>query len=130
MFSLSSWVGGTQKTAAQRAAREQRRAAHADNRINDKWETTTTVAFKNAAGTTLAAQEVRIEVDNDASPAQSAAGSVAKRKVVVYGVRDHATITDCDIKEGYRFVYNNDEYRCTDVILQLGEIQGNFEATG
>lgn len=130
MFSLSSWIGGTQKTAAQRAAREQRRAAHADNRVNDKWEVTTTVAFKNAAGTILAAQEVRIESDNSATPSESAAGSAAKRKVIVYGVRDHATIADTDIKEGYRFVYHNDEYRCIDVILQLGEIQGIFEATG
>lgn len=130
MFSLSSWLGGTQKTAAQRAAREQRRAAHADNRINDKWEVTTTVAFKNAAGTILAAQEVRIESDNSATPSESAAGAAPKRKVIVYGVRDHATIADTDIKEGYRFVLHNDEYRVVDIILTLGEIQGIAEATG
>lgn len=130
MFSLSSWLGGTQKTAAQRAVREQRRAAHADNRINDKWETTTTVAFKNAAGTTLAAQEVRIESDNSATPSESAVGTAPKRKVIVYGVRDHATIADTDIKEGYRFVLLNDVYKCVDIILNPGEIQGIFEVTG
>lgn len=130
MFSLSDWIGGTQKTAAQRAAREQRRAAHANRRINDKWEVTTTVAFKNAAGTILAAQEVRIESDNSATPSESAAGVAPRRKVIVYGVRDHESLVDTDIREGYRFVYANDEYRCVDVILQLGEIQGIFEATG
>lgn len=128
MFSLSSWLGGTQKTQAERAAREQRRAAHADRRVNDKWEVVTTVAFKNSAGTILAAQEVRIESDNSASAAESAAGLSAKRKVIVYGVRDHATLPDVDIKQGYRFVWTNEEYRCVDVILTLGEIQGIFEA--
>lgn len=130
MFSLSSWLSGTKKTAGQRATREQRRAAHADRRVNDKWEITTTVAFKNVAGTTLAAQEVRIESNNSATPAESVAGNAPKRKVIVYGVRDHATLADIDIKEGYRFVLHDDEYRCVDIILNPGEIQGVFEAVG
>jgi hypothetical protein len=88
------------------------------------------VAFKNAAGTTLAAQTVRVEVDNTASPAESAAGVAPRRRVIVYGVRNHPTLTDTDIREGYRFVLDNDVLRCVDVIITLGEIQGIFESVG
>lgn len=124
MLNLSDWISATQKTRAQRARREELRAAHALRRIHDKWEVTTTVVFKNAAGTLLAEQEVRIESDNSATPSESAAGVAPRRKVVVYGV------PETDIKEGYRFVYANDEYRCVDVIDTLGERQGVFEAIG
>jgi hypothetical protein len=124
MSDLINWISATAPTAAQRAAREDRRAAHADRRVNDKWEVTSTVAFKNAAGTTLAAQEVRIESDNSATPSESVAGGAPKRKVIVFAV------AGTDIKEGYRFVYQNDSYRCVDVIQQLGEVQGIFEVTG
>lgn len=130
MLNLSDWMNATQKTQAQRAMREALRAAHAARRIADKFEELTEVAFKNAAGTLLDAQEVRIESDNSATPAESAAGAAPKRKVIVYGIRDHATLPDTDIKEGYRFVYNGDEYRCVDVIDTLGERQGVFEAVG
>lgn len=130
MIDLSGWIAATQKTQAQRAERERVRAAHAHRRINDKWEVTTTVVFKTSLGVILAAQEVRIESDNSASPSESAAGATPKRKVIVYGVRDHATLPDIDIKEGYRFILNSDEYRCVDTIVTLGEIQGIFEVAG
>lgn len=107
--------------------REQERAADAWQRINEK---PSSVAFRNVAGTILAAQTVRIEVDNRASDNISAAGAAPKMKAIVYGVRNHATLANTDIKEGYRFVYANDEYRCVDIILTLGEIQGVFEASG
>jgi len=50
--------------------------------------------------------------------------------VIVFGVRNHATVSNTDIKEGYRFVYLDDMYTCVDTIITLGEIQGIFEATG
>lgn len=124
MLNLSTWMNVVQKTQAQRAERERIRAAHADRRVNDKWEVTTTVAFKNNSGVILAAQEVRIESDNSATPSESAAGATPKRKVIVYGV------PTTDIKEGYTFVYLKDHYTCVDTIVTLGEIQGVFEAAG
>jgi hypothetical protein len=121
MPTLAAWLGDTA------AIPETERAALAWRRINDK---PTSVAFRTAAGATVAAQTVRIESDNSATAAESAAGAAAKRKVIVFGVRNHATVADTDIREGYRFVYLNDEYRCVDTIVTLGEIQGVFEATG
>lgn len=128
MSDLTRWIDATLPTAAHRAAREQRRAAHAWRRINDKFETVTSVAFKNAAGTTLAAQSVRIEWDNRASLVSGAAGTAGRMNLNVFGVNNHPTRGTVDMKEGYRFVLNNDEYRCTEVIEQLGERQGIFVA--
>lgn len=123
MVSYSGWLGGTRIIGAQR---ERVRAADAWRRIQEK---PTDVCFRDASGNTLHAQTVRIESDNSATPAESAAGVAPRRKVVVYGVRGHEYCADTDIKEGYRFIYAGDEYRCVDIILQVGEIQGIFEAT-
>lgn len=124
MPNISAWLtsgGGTPTTV------EEQRAALAWRRIQDK---PSSIAFRNAAGTVLAAQTVRLESDNSATLAEGVAGSAPKRKIVVFGVRNHATVADTDIKEGYRFVLLGDEYRCVDIILTLGEIQGIFQATG
>lgn len=130
MSDLSTWLSGTLPTPAQRTAKAQKRAAHAWRRLHDKFQPPTSVTFKTAAGATLAAQTVRVESDNTATASESAAGAAAKRKVIVFGIRNHATLTDTDIKEGYRFVLDNDEYRCVDTIITLGEIQGIFESVG
>jgi hypothetical protein len=127
MIPYAAWLQGTHITAGDRALTEQGRAADAWQRINDK---PLSVAFKTTSGTTLAAQTVRVESDNSATPAESAAGVAPKRKVIVFGVRGHLTVANTDIKEGYRFVYAGDQYRCVDVILQTGEIQGVFEVAG
>lgn len=117
-------------TAAQRTARAQRRAVHARRRINDKEPTVTSVVFKTAAGVALAAQEVRVELDDRSSLDFSAAGAAPRMAAVVYGIRQHATLADTDMKEGYRFVLGNDEYRITDIIDTQGERQGVAVAIG
>lgn len=103
------------------------RAAAAWNRINDK---PTSVAFKKPDGAVLAAQTVRLEYDNNASQSEDVSGETAVRKLIVFGVREHSTVTDTDVAEGYRFIYRNDEYWCVDTILTIGEIQAIFEAKG
>lgn len=103
------------------------RSAAAWKRINDKPQS---VAFKKTDGTVLAAQTVRLEYDSNVSESESPAGQTAVRKLIIFGVRDHATITDTDMAEGYRFVYGGDEYRIVDTILTIGEIQAVCEAVG
>jgi len=119
--SLPLWLYDTEAIPAAN------RAAAAWNRINDK---PTSVAFKNQAGTILSAQTVRIEYDNKPSESESVAGQTAVRKLIVFGVRNHGTITDTNIAEGYRFVYLSSEYRVMTVITTIGEIQGIAEAVG
>lgn len=120
-INLSLWLYDTEAIPAAN------RAAAAWNRINDK---PSSVAFKNAAGTIQAAQTVRIEFDSRASESESVAGQTAVRKLTIFGVRGHATIADTDMKEGYRFVLNNDQFRIVDVMYTIGEVQATAEATG
>lgn len=118
---LGLWLYDTEAIPAQN------RAAAAWNRINDK---PVSVAFKLPNGTVLAAQTVRIEYDNSASQSEAPSGQTAVRKLIVFGVRGHSTITDTNVGEGYRFVYQNGEYRVMDVITTIGEIQAIAEVVG
>lgn len=128
MPSIASWLGTAPDLEALPTATVQQRAALAYRRILDK---PTTVVLKTSAGVNRASQTVRIDSDNSASPAESAAGAAPKRKVVILGVKGHATLADTIIQEGDRFVHENDSYRVVDVIRSLiGEIQAVAEATG
>lgn len=114
-----------------------KRAAAAWRRIQDK---PASIVFTvprsiNGAGlvtpeSTLAAQTVRVELDNRPMPAESAAGLTPKMRAVIFGIKDHATLGTTDMKEGYTFVMGNDLYRIEDVIDTIGERQGLALATG
>lgn len=118
---ISAWLGaGTAISETERAALAWRRIQHKP----------ASVAFRTPAGATLAAQTVRIESDTSASLSTSAAGAGATRKVIVFGIRNHATLPDTVVGEGYRFVWSDDMYTVTDVIVTLGEVQAIAEAVG
>lgn len=102
-----------------------RRAALAWRRIQDK---PTSLTFRKPDGTTLAAQTVRVEYDNSVSEPQSEAGPGATRKLVIFGVRNHDTVTDTDVKSGYRFVLNGKAHTVIDVVETIGEVQATAEA--
>ena len=94
-------------------------------------EKPSSVAFKTASGGAVAAQTVRVEADSSASPSESAAGMAARRKVVLFGIKGHATLTDTDFEAGYRFVLDGAEYRIVDVNDRLlGERQATAEKNG
>lgn len=122
---FSAWLGASTSLDTSPANDEAERAALAWRRIQQK---PSSVAFRTNAGATIAAQTVRVEFDNVASPSTGNAGIAGKRGVVVFGIRNHASLSDTDIKDGYRFVIGNDEFRCNAVIDTLGERQGLFEA--
>jgi hypothetical protein len=122
---LSAWLGDAGDLAALPTATAAQRAALAWRRINDK---PSSVTFRTPAGVTLPAKTVRIEPDSTAGMATSEAGMGQVRKVVVFGVRGHVTVSDTDIDDGYRFVYQGDEYRCVGILTTLGEVQGYFES--
>ena len=121
MVDMNLWLYDTEAIPAAN------RAAAAWNRINDK---PLSVAFKMPNGTVLGVQTVRIEYDNSASQSEDASGKTTVRKLIIFGVRDHATVTNTNIGEGYRFVYQNGEYKVVDVITSIGEIQAIAEAVG
>lgn len=118
---ISAWLGvGTPIGERERAALAWRRIQHKP----------TSVSFRTPAGVTLAAQQVRIESDTSATMAESVAGAGAKRKVIVFGIRNHDTLPDTQVGEGYRFVWAQDMYTVVDVIVTLGEVQAVSEAVG
>lgn len=127
MVELQSWITGVIDTPKGRLINEQGRAAEAWRRIQEK---PMSVIFKNSAGSKLPGQVVRVESDNTATPSMSTVGTAPKRKVIVYGIKNHATLPNTDMKETYTFVYDGDQYRCIDIIVTLGEIQGIWEAFG
>lgn len=108
------------------ATEKAQRAALAWRRIQAK---PTSVVFKTAAGVAIAAQTVRVESDSRATVSKSVAGAAPRRKAIVFGIRDHATLANTDIKEGYTFNLETDKYVVQDVIITLGEVQGIAEAT-
>ncbi len=118
---ISAWLLDTV------AIPEAERAALALNRINDK---PLIIVLRTAAGVNRAAQVLRVESDNSATPAESSAGATPKRKVIVFGIKGHATVADSIMAEGDRFIYAGDQYRIVDLILTLGEIQGIAEVSG
>lgn len=124
-LSFSAWLGADTDLDTSPANSAAERAALAWRRILHK---PSAVSFRTNAGATISAQTVRVEYDNVASPSTGNAGTAGRRGVVVFGILNHATLADSDIKEGYRFSLGNDEFRCTAVIDTIGERQGLFEA--
>jgi len=127
MVDLSTWISKLSKTTRSNEIDTGMKAAEALRRISAR---PSQAVFRTPNGTRLASQTVRIESDNTATPGESTAGSAPVRKVIIYGIKNHPTLPNTDMKEGYVFVYEGDEYKCVDVITTRGEIQGVWEATG
>lgn len=120
---MTTWLGSS--TESSNTLRAQRWAARAWQRIQRK---PSSVALKRA-GTTLAAQTVRIDVDSSASEATDASGRGAVRKLTILGLRGHATLANTNIRKGDRVVIDGAEYVVMSVNTQiLGEIQAQAEA--
>lgn len=102
------------------AISSENRAVLAWRRIQDR---PTAVTFKRVG----AAQTVRIEWDSGASEPRSAAGEAALRTGVLFGIRNHPTEDDTNVRGGDRFVLHSQEYEVVDVILPPGEKQAGFK---
>jgi len=92
-------------------------------RALDVWRSiqgnSTTVTFRRLDGTNAAEQTVRLEYIS-VSEADSAAGQGALRKLMIFGVRDHPTVANTDMKKGYRFNYLGKQYTVLDVEVKQG----------
>lgn len=89
----------------------------------------------NADGTVTAAHEldaqtVRVRYETRALIEAGTAGAAPVLYAIVDGVRDHPTLEDTDMEEGYTFIHNGDRFRITDVILIPGGIRGIARAMG
>ncbi len=89
----------------------------------------TRVAFRTITGATLPAQTVRLEYVT-VQEADSVAGQGAERRLYIFGVRDHPTVANTDIKAGYRFNFQGKQFTVLDPVIMPGggEVQAEVRA--
>lgn len=74
--------------------------------------------------TNLAAQTIRVEVMPAGGQAKGdPSGNIGFQGLVVYGIQDHPTEPDTDIRRGDRFLWDGKMYEITGLIKKNGEIQ-------
>jgi hypothetical protein len=112
MPNVNNWTAGSDSAAS--------RAEDAWNRIQEK---ATSVVIRRA-GVALAAQTVRLEMDDAFVSRTGANTDIAEQKIVVFGVRNHATITNTDIQRKDRLTAFGAQWEIELVIVQTGEVQG------
>lgn len=76
-------------------------------------------------GVTLAAQTVRITVDNQTLTQieNEAGGRMSRRACIVHGIRQHPTAADTDIQVNDRFAIGQVSYEVYEVVILPGGIQ-------
>ena len=121
MPSISGWIG----TFRIDPIDEGTRAAAAWNRIQDR--PTSITLYRS--GSALAAQTVRLEYSeaSTSSERQGVAGQPSERQLIIFGVRNHATVAKTDIERGDLLKFEEANYKIIDVINLPGEIQAYTE---
>lgn len=79
------------------------------------------------AGSFLSEQMLYLSYDNGASlvGGEDAAATTYRRKVVLLGVRGHATVADTDVQQGDRFGLDGVNFAVESVIPTPGGVQVN-----
>lgn len=80
------------------------------------------------SGNVQTAQTVRIEfsIENNSYAGQGQNTMPSKRDLIIFGVRNHPTVTDTDLERGDRFVIGTSSYEITDVNdIVPGEVQAD-----
>jgi hypothetical protein len=97
------------------------RAINAWLRIGDKPSSIT--IYRNAVAQT--AQTVRLEFDDGTKQdtLSKAGGTTNERELVIFGVKDHPTITATNLQDDDTFSYENQNYQVKGVINLPGEVQ-------
>jgi hypothetical protein len=120
MVDINAWLA-----SGNTAPNNTQRAVDAWKRINDKPVSITV----NRNGTALATQTVRVEYsESERVITGEANGMSAVRDVVVFGVKNHPSVTDTNLQYGDLFAYDGQIFKVVFVISSIGEIQANCEA--
>lgn len=110
MPDFNAWLGAQDTFSAWTG--EGQRATDTANTISDK----SASIVLTRAGAQMDAQTVRLEPTGGAGEQGGPAGTVSNAGVLVTGYKDHATITDTDIRRGDRFFYEGQSYTVTQVL--------------
>lgn len=118
--SLDNWL------ARSSPINEADRAAAAWSRIQDK--PTSVIVLRNGVART--AQTVRIEYGNISNELQSNIGRNSVQDVIIFGIRNHATLPNTDIQRGDTINIHSARYEVESIIHTLGEVQAQCRAVG
>jgi hypothetical protein len=102
------------------------RAQGAWNRINDAPVSLVLIR----GGVPQPAQTVRISITDatvDIPQTNSQLGVAGQQTATVFGVRDHLTVANTDIKRGDRFIYGGQEFDVRGIASYPGEVQAYCE---
>ncbi len=102
------------------------RAAAAWSRIQDK--PTSIIIVRDGVAQT--AQTVRIEYGNVSNEVQTAIGRNSVQDVVIFGIRNHLTLPDTDIRRGDTINIQSARYEVESILHTLGEVQALCRAVG
>jgi hypothetical protein len=98
------------------------RAVTAWKRIQDN--PASIVLVRGTPPAPLSAQTVRIEFTRGSGQEGAGEAGVSDiRLATVFGVRDHPTVTNTDIRRGDRFKYNDTQFQVSSVARYAGEVQ-------
>lgn len=103
------------------------RASAAWKRIMDK----PSVITIRREGTDLGEQTVRIEYFDNANSGVERQGDtrvMSRATATIFGVVDHSSVSDLDIKRGDRFILYDQEFEVIFIVQTIGEIQAHCEA--
>ncbi|MEL7435894.1 MAG: hypothetical protein AAFN11_18250 [Chloroflexota bacterium] len=82
----------------------------------------------NRDGIFLSDQTVRVETSNAQVERTGVSGAMATmRDAVVFGIRNHPSVSDTDIKRNDRFEHEGQDYRVMDVNFVVGGLQAHCE---
>lgn len=81
------------------------------------------VEFRTPQGIDLPVQIIRVEYEAFSREELSDSGDGAMRRLSLFGIRNHPTVPDTIMEQGFRLVYENREYTVADKIIMPGEIQ-------
>lgn len=129
MPDLSKWRGNSRRVISNIVPAE--RAVDAWRRI-ERDPTQITLVRKGAA---QPAQTVRLVMGTETKERQGTVGDGVRRVGVIFGVRDHATVADTDIRAEDRFALNVGsedaprwvQYIVLDVDYRPGEVQARIQ---
>ena len=123
MINFDLWLDSTDDLLETPAEDEAARAVLAWRRIQDKPTSITVIRVGTA-------QTVRLEYDSAAGERPGEAGTAGTRGLIVFGVQNHPSVDDTNIRRNDRFIYGSEEYQVIDVMETLGEIQATAEVIG
>ncbi len=125
MPNFENWIAGSREINASY------RAVTAWSRIQEKPSTLTVVRVDPVTSVrTTREVVVRVEYDNESDEYATFGNSGVNQmgEAILFGIKDHPTLPDTDLRRGDTFYHDGHDFRVVNVIITHGELQFLAEA--